>query len=133
MHVVHHHDERLRAGGVSQERCDRIEEPEPRLLGLERRRFGQSRDPLAHLGADLGDVGGAGPHNRHELLGRAVVDVRADDLHPRPVGGRALALVATTDEHLRSAQARVGRKLVRHARLADARLTDEQKQPASSG
>jgi len=40
--------------------------------------------------------------------------------------------VATAPENLRPAQARVGRDLVRDARLADARLAHEQKDAAAT-
>ena len=94
--------------------------------------------------------GGAGrPGSRSRDLGDELRDVRArpapardssscgswswtydaDDLHPRPVGGRALALVAAAPEHLRAAQPRVRRELLGGARLADAGLADEHHQP----
>ena len=59
--------------------------------------------------------------------------VGADDLHPRPVGGRAFALVAASPEYLNVAEACVGRELLGRARLADPRLADQHHQPPAPG
>ena len=132
VHVVEHDHQRRALGGVLEEGRDAVEEAEARLVRLELRRRREAGQPLLHLGDDLRDVGRAGPHLRGEFLRLLFVDVGADDLHPRPVGRRALAFVAAAPEHLHVAQARVGRELLRGARLADPRLADQHHQPAAA-
>ena len=131
--VVEDEDHRLLAGGVLEERGDAVEETETRLLRLQGRRHRQAGQALLHFGDHLRDVRGAGPHLGHELLRLPLVDVGADRLHPRPVGGRAFALVAAAPDHLGVAEAGVGGELFRGARLADAGLADKHHQPPATG
>ncbi len=130
--VVDHEGQRLHPGGVRQEGGDAVEEPEARLLGLELGGLGKPRQPLAHLGDHLGDVGRARPHLRQQGPRLAIVDVGPDDLHPGPVGRGAFALVAAAPQDLGAAQPGVGRQLLRGARLADARLAHQHEDAAAS-
>jgi hypothetical protein len=73
VHVVEHEDERLADRRGLEEGGDAVEEPEARLLGLERRRRRQVGQSLAHVGHDLRDVGGARAHLGAHALRVAVV------------------------------------------------------------
>jgi hypothetical protein len=131
--VVEHDRERLAPRGVPQEARDRVEQAEARLLRLERLRLGKAGQPLAHLGHDLGDVGGARAHVRDELVLVPLVHVGPDHLDPWPVDGCALALVAAAPQHLCTAQAGVGGDLGGHACLADPGLAREHHEAAAAG
>ena len=131
--VVQEHDQGLALGRVLQEVRGAVEEAEARLLRVPGDAHVEAGDHLAELREHLRDVGGAGAHLLRGLLGAAVVDVGARHLHPRPVGGGALALDGAPDQHARAAQARVGEELLGGARLADPGLPHEHEQPAAAG
>ena len=111
----------------------RVEQAEPRLFGLHRRRRLEPDDAGRHLGHDLCDDGRTRAELRTQIIRIAGVCVRPHDLHPRPVGRSTFALVAAARQHLRAAQPRVRRQLVAATRLADPGLTGEQHEPAPPG
>ncbi len=127
--VVQDEDQRLRAGGVPQKGGDAVEEPEARLLGLERGRGREVGQPLTHLGYDLGDVRGARPHLGLHALCVAVVEVGTDDLDPRPVRRCTAGLVRASPQDLEAAHTRIRAELARGARLADPGLTGQEDEP----
>jgi hypothetical protein len=129
--VVDHQRQGLALGGVLEEGGDAVEEAKARLLGLELRGLRQTRQPLAHLGDHLGDVGRARAHLRHQRPRLSVVDVGADDLHPGPVGGGSFALVAAAPQNLCAAKPGVGGELLGGAGLPDPRLADQHENPAA--
>ena len=131
--IIQNHDERLAARRVQQERCDAVKQAEPCLLFSDRRRRRlEPGQPPAHLGDDLRDVGSTGTHRLGKRLGVMVDAESANDLNPRPVRRRALALVAAAPQHQRVAKMGVRRQLLDQARLADPRLAGDQDElPAS--
>ena len=130
--VVEHDDEGMRPRRVAQKCGHALEQAEACLFGFEPRCHRQSRESLAHVRDHFGDVDRAGTHFRRELLGLARVHVGTDRVHPRPVRGRTVAFVTTPPHHLGVAHLRIGGELLRGARLADARLSDQQQNPAAA-
>ena len=108
--VVEDDDERLLLGGGRQQRGERVEEPEARLVGVQ---LGGPRgvaERLAELGQQAGDPGRAGAERGAQ--GRAVgaARERAADLHPRPVGRRAAAVPAAAPRPPGAARRRRARR-----------------------
>ena len=85
MQIVEHEQQRLTLRCVLQERGDRVEEAEPRLLRLQRRRRLETDHPCRHLGNDLRDDRSTRAELGTQVVGIALVRVRPHDLHPRPV------------------------------------------------
>ncbi len=87
----------------------------------------EAGDALAKLGHELRDHrrGEAGLDDERLRIPR--LDVLAEDLHPRPEDGRALALVTSAEQHARATPPRVDAELAGGARLADARLAGEER------
>jgi hypothetical protein len=61
---------------------------------------------LAQFGDDLGEFGGAGSELRAQRGDVALAHVRAQRLHPGPIGGGTARLPAAADEHPRAARSR---------------------------
>ena len=126
LQVFQDDDQRPLLGGRQQHRGQLVEQPE---LGR-RGQLVPGRRPVGcrwQLGQEPGQRGGAGrearrsPADGHE---------RPEDLHPGPVGRRALPWPAPAPHHPRAATLRRGRRRRDHRRLADAGLAGEQDQPA---
>jgi hypothetical protein len=126
--IVDDHHERVRLAACAQEGGDRVEQPETRTIGIERRSRGQPGEQLVKLGKHLGDVRRAGSELSTDLLPVVVTDVRAKGLCPWPVSRGPACLPAAAPEDLHTPRFGQGRRLVREEALADARFAGDQKE-----
>ncbi len=129
--VEHEHDRPLRRGGAK-ELGDRVEQPEARRLGIERRRRAELGEPLAQLRQDLRDVRSARPQMRAQRVRVGLAHVRTERLHPRPVGGRSAGLPAAAHQDACAPGGRARDQLLGEPALADPRLADEQERPPAA-
>ena len=131
--VVEHEHERLHDRDPLQERRHGVEQAEARALGAGRGVRREVGEHVPQLRQQLGDVGCAQPELPAQRRGLGLAHVRAQRLHPRPVGGRASGLPAAADQDQRAACPRTRGELLGEPALADARLADEQEQPSAAG
>ncbi len=132
VHVLEQQDQRHPRRPRSEERCGRVELPEPGGLGVEGRGFADVADELAHLGQHLREVPGHGGNLGSHRVRLLRSEVGPEDLHPRPVGRGAARLPAPPGQNPGAGVPRPGQELVREPALADARLTGQQVEPSSS-
>jgi hypothetical protein len=130
VHVVEEQHDRSAAGGAAQEHRHRVEEREPRLLGLEAVGRRGDPEPLADLGGDLRDPARPGPEIGRELVVAARLGDRAHDLLPGPVGRGAAPVPAARRGDERAALVGSVDERAGQARLADARLAGDEEQAA---
>ena len=130
--VVEHDDERLALGGGGQQRGERVEEPEARLVGVQLGGAGGLAERRGELGQQAGDPGRAGAERGGQRARSPPRGERAADLHPRPVGGRAAAVPAAAPRPRRAARGGVLDELARERGLADARLAGQQHEAAAA-
>jgi hypothetical protein len=110
-----------------------VEEAEPGHLGVERGRRQGPRGGHRQLGHELAELGRVLAELGGQRRGRAAGGQGAQRQSPRPVGGRALTLVAAAPHHPDLAGPGVGGELLGDAGLADARLAgDEHELPLSA-
>ena len=131
--IVEHDDQRAGARGAAEELGDGVEDPEARLLGIHRRELADVAEALADLGHDPRHVRGAGAELPAQPDRIGLADVLADRLRPWPVRRGAVALVAATPEHARSAHPGVGRELLGGPGLADPGIAGQHQHPALAG
>ena len=86
-----------------------------------------------YFGNDFCDVGGAWAHLRLQPFGVSLLNIGPDGLHPGPVGGCALFLVAPAPQDLDAPGFSVGSQLLGGASLANTRLPHQHGQPAPTG
>ena len=96
--IVDHDEERVACADVPEERRDRVEEREPRLLRAQRPKRLDPGHTLAQLGKDLCDPVRTSAELALNGGGVATVDERAKRLRPRPVGGRPRILPAAAPD-----------------------------------
>ena len=131
--VLENQEEWRLPGGALQEGRYRVEEAEASLRGvLQRRRRHQVVERDAQLRNELRDLGGARAHHTSQSLGVVTLDIAAQHLDPRPVGGCALALVAVAAGDPNAALGSHHRQLLAKARLADSGLAHHRGERALS-
>jgi hypothetical protein len=84
MQVVQDQQQRPAGGRGPEEAGQAVEQPEPGRLRLDRWRRRQLRQALTDRGDHLGDVGRASAHLAAQRRRVDGLDIRADDLDPRP-------------------------------------------------
>jgi hypothetical protein len=120
--VVEHDDLRSALGDRSEQARERVEEPEARLVGVQRGRRRGHGQRLGQLRQQAHEPGRAVSEQRAQARDVLVASDRADDLHPRPVGGRAAAVPARSPGPAGAAGGGAFDERPRERRLADPRL-----------
>jgi hypothetical protein len=124
MEIIKHQNERLTLTCPSEQPTNCFEHPEARLGGVSQPGAGpQSRQALAHLRRQVGNIGRARTEIAERRVGGARLQQRADDLHPRPIGRSACLFMAAAPEHGRPLLRGVFGKFLGRPRLADSGLT----------
>jgi len=131
--VVENQDERPDLRGVPEERRCGVEQAEAGALGvrghLGTRHLGEQ---VLDIWEHLGDVRGPSAELRQERVRVLLPEIRADRLHPRPVGWSAARLPAASPQDQGHALLCAVRELVREPALADPGLTTDEKEPPST-
>src|SRR6266446_7130600 len=122
MQVVEQQHQRPRARRVLEERREAVEQEKASLRRFHRGGHDAAGEPVP----ELRDVRGSATHLRAERARVGVLRVGADDPDPGPVSRRALAFVATTDEHPDADASRMVGQLLGGACLAYPGLTRQQ-------
>src|SRR5207244_2558496 len=107
-------------------------QPEAGPLGVNLGIGAEREEAPAQFGDQPHDVGRALAHLSKKLNRPSSAGVRADDLHPRPVRGGALALPARTPQDVRAERCGVLRGRLGERRLTDARLAGDQDEPSAA-
>src|SRR5204862_837669 len=121
MEIVEREEKRAGPRCVAEELGGRVEEPEARALGVERRRLRQLPEALPQLRDDLRDVSRARAELPTQLVALAFPNVPTQRLHPRPIRGRAAGLPAAADAHREPTRPRRASELFAEPALAAAR------------
>ena len=109
--------------GTLQKRVHGVEELEPVRLNL---RCGRNAKPLAYLRDDEAEATSRGTEDATKRRDAAALGKRADDLCPRPVRRRRLALYAAPPEYAHGSGGRDGGELLDQPGLANAGLATDQ-------
>jgi hypothetical protein len=131
--VVEDDDEGALLGDRRQQRDERVEEPEARLVGVELGGLGGRAERPRQLGQQARDPGRALAERDAQCLRVGAPPDRAPDLHPGPVRRCATPVPAAAPGPLRPAGGDVLDELARQRGLADARLSRQQDQAAAAG
>jgi hypothetical protein len=125
MQIFEDEEQAVRAGDARQHACDRLEEH----VTID------ASAAVARRVAELGDRSREQLAQRRRVVGDAPADrvdrlrgkKRVERVRERQVRRRAFRVRAAADQHGRAAESHVQRELLRESRLADARLSDEQR------
>jgi len=135
MQVFQHQDERAAACRIQQERRRRVEQLEPRRVGVDGGGRGELREQFLDLREDLHEI----DRRRTDLvpggIGLLAAHVGPHDLHPRPIGRCASRLPASAPQDPGPARSRPRGELADQPALADPRFAGEEEQapPPASG
>ena len=132
MQVVENEHERGAVCRSFEKTGDSIEQSAAHLRRLAGVQLGQVGQTPAQHGNDLRDLATVSAEQLAQLVVGQPARTLAQDLHPRPEGGSAFALVAATPQNARTGLLGVQRQLLRRACLADPRLAAEQDQAAAA-
>ncbi len=130
--VVEHDDEWALLGDRGKQRRERVEAPEPRLVGVQLRGLRGRAERGAELRQQSRDPGRAGAEGGAQGGKVGAPAQRAADLHPRPVRGRAAAVPAASPSPGGATRGGELDELARQRGLADPRLPGEQDQAAAA-
>jgi signal transduction histidine kinase len=125
--VVEHQQQRRGAPGARQAGAGGVEQMEAGRLRFD------PRGGAAELGQQLGELRQIIVNNTLPLRVAAPLAQFTQDLHPRPIRRPPLGLPAASPQRGDAVGFGTRRDLIRQARLADARLADDQVQPAAPG
>lgn len=133
MQIIKEYYERLCLRQILEEGSIAIKEPESGRLRRQRRELRQERTSLSHLGNDLSDSGSAGPQDGRDGLRGALVESRAEDLHPGPEGRSTLALITGAEQDPCALETRIASEFLSDPGLADAWISNQQHEPSGPG
>ena len=126
--IFQHNNQRLTCRSAQQERRDRVEQLEPRRVGVDVRRRRKVSKRAADLGQQLSDVHRCRPDRLPHRLGVSTAEIGSHDLYPRPVRWCASGLPASPRGHRNALFAGPSCHLVGQTALSDPRLSAQQEQ-----
>ena len=130
LEVLERQHDRLARRGTAEKRRDRLDERDPRVLGIDHRRRGRA-GVATQPRHDVTETARCGTDRRQHVAAIAADGVRRDDVLPRREGRRAVA--ARRDQGLDAARARRADQLFDEPRLADAGLAGDERDAAAAG